>query len=138
LCLNYTFNWSVENQIEEQVYRTLPSDLTGVGHFVAHCFFDVGGGKLGNGIGRLIMQYYGGFDDSKSPFALRGPPEFGKCPDNTQCCSDCRETRVRKSLLDCASCGRVRYCSRDCQKIDRKRHKVKCKIWTEEKKTKKS
>jgi hypothetical protein len=107
LCLNYTFNWSVANQIDEQVHRTLPSDLIGAGHFVAHCFFDVGGGELGNGIARLIMQYYGGFDASKSPFALRGRPEYGKLPDNAHRCCNCLEEKESKALRACASCDRV-------------------------------
>jgi hypothetical protein len=136
LCLNYIFNWSVANQIDEQVHRTLPSDLSNVGHFAAHCFFDVGGGELGNGIGRLIMQYYGGFDASKSPFALRGRPEYGKLPDNAQRCCNCLEEKESKALRACASCDRVCYCGKECQKADWKRHKGSCKLWSEEKKKK--
>jgi ankyrin repeat protein len=142
LCLNYVFNWSVENQVKAEVYRTLPSDLTGVGRFVASCFFDVAGGDFGNGIARLITQYCSGFDASKSPFAFRGQPEYGKLPDNYHRCSGCleRKKKGRKSkkpaLRDCASCGVVRYCGEECQKNDWERHKENCKLWTEEKEKK--
>jgi hypothetical protein len=41
-----------------------------------------------------------------------------------------------KALRSCASCGVVSYCGKECQKADWKRHKERCKIWTEEKKKK--
>jgi ankyrin repeat protein len=136
LCLHHTYNWSVENQVEEEVHRTLPPDLSKVGHFVASCFFDVAGGNYGNGIVRLIVQYYGGFDASKSQFALRGTPKYGKLPDNAHRCSNCLEKKESKALRACSSCGVVRYCGKECQKIDWKRHKASCKLWSEEKKKK--
>jgi hypothetical protein len=137
MCLHYTYNWSVENQVEDDAHRTLPSDLSKVGHFVAHCFFDAAGGEYGNGIARLITQYYGGFDASKSSFALRGMPAYGKLPDNAVRCSNCLEKKKEsKALLRCASCGFVRYCGRECQKTDWKRHKESCKLWSEENKKK--
>jgi ankyrin repeat protein len=129
LSVNYLYNWSVENQIEDQVHRTLPADLSGVGHFVAHCFFDVGGGRPDNGIARLITQYYGGFDESraKSPFALIGMPKHGKLPDTAARCSACRAQAVTgKKWLRC--CGKVGYCSKECQVVDWKKfgHKKSC------------
>lgn len=36
-----------------------------------------------------------------------------------------------KSMLLCAECKFAPYCSEDCQKADRERHKEKCKIWSE-------
>jgi hypothetical protein len=143
LALYRTYQWSLDNQVLTDARRTLPPDLSGVGKFICQCWFDVaGGGKdgsiasdtLGNGIGRLIMQYYGGFDASKSHFALRGKPEYGKVPDNAERCSNCLAVKEGKALLNCASCGVVRYCGRECQKTDWKRHKYNCKIWAEEKK----
>jgi ankyrin repeat protein len=143
LALYRTYKWSLDNQVLTDARRTLPPDLSGVGKFICQCWFDVaGGGKyesetsdtLGNGIGRLIMQFYGGFDTSKNHFALRGKPEYGKLPDNAARCSNCIEKMECKALNFCASCGVVRYCSKVCQKADWKRHKRNCKIWAEEKK----
>jgi hypothetical protein len=129
LSVNYLYNWSIENQIEDQVHRTLPADLSGVGHFVAHCFFDVGGGRPDNGIARLITQYYGGFDESraKSPFALIGMPAFGKLPDTAARCSNCLVDACKgKKWRHC--CGKVTYCSKECQLVDWKKggHKKRC------------
>jgi hypothetical protein len=135
LALYRVCKWSLANQVEAEVCRTLPRALTGVGTFICRCWFDCAGGgndinaaadTLGNGIGRLIMQFYGGFDASKSPFALRGKPEYGKCPDNAARCSGCLEKKESKSLRACASCGVVRYCGKDCQRTDWKRHKKSC------------
>jgi hypothetical protein len=146
LALYRTYQWSLANQVEDDARRTLPPALSGVGKFICQCWFDVaGGGKsidvasdtLGNGIGRLIMQFYGGFDASKSPYALRGQLEYGKVPDNAHRCGNCLEKKESKSFFNCSSCGRVRYCGRQCQKDDWKRHKESCKIWAEEKKKKK-
>jgi hypothetical protein len=146
LCLHRTYQWSLDNQVDDDARRTLPPALSDVGNFICQCWFDIaGGGKdgsiasdtLGNGIGRLIMQFFGGFDASKSPFALLGRPECGKVPDNAHRCSNCLEKKESKTLLNCASCGRVRYCGKVCQKADWKRHKCNCKIWTEENKKKK-
>jgi ankyrin repeat protein len=145
LVIYRTYKWSIANQIEDEARRTLPPDLSDVGKFICSCWFDCAGGgndmsntsdTIGNGIGRLIMQYYGGFNASKSPFALRGKPKYGKLPDNAARCSGCLEVKESKVLQCCASCGVVRYCGRECQKADWKRHKCNCKIWTEEKKKK--
>jgi hypothetical protein len=135
--LNSVYNWSVQNQDESEYYRTLPSDLTGAGYFVAHICFHVDGGYFANRICRLIVQYYGGFDASKSHFALRGMPEYGKLPDNAQRCSYCQKKKEESNvtvLRGCASCGVVHYCGQECQKADWKRHKESCKIWSEENK----
>jgi hypothetical protein len=117
----------------------LPPNLSGVGYFVAHCFFDVGGGVFGNGIARLICQFYGGFNESsaKSPFALVGMPEYGKLPDSAQHCSNCRsEVTAGKKYFCCGTavsckylrcCGKVGYCSKECQLADwRIGHKMSC------------
>jgi hypothetical protein len=124
LCLHHVFNWSVENQIEAQVHRTLPSALSGVGRFVAHCFFDVAGGELGNGIARLITEFYGGFDESKSPHALIGVPSYGNVADTVARCSWCIQQPIKNGLLKC--CGSTRYCSKPCQKAHFQSHKISC------------
>jgi hypothetical protein len=146
LALFRTYQWSLANQVEDDARRTLPPSLSKVGRFVCQCWFDcAGGGKdinaaadtLGNRIGRLIMQFYGGFDASKCPFALRGTPEYGKLPDKAHRCSGCLEAKKEsKDLRSCASCGKVRYRGTVCQKADWKRHKESCKKWSEEKKKK--
>jgi hypothetical protein len=123
LCANYLYNWSVENQDESEYYRSLPSDLTGVGYFVAHCLMHVDGGYFSNRICRLITQFYGGFDDSKSNFALIGMPELGKVPETRTRCSSC-EQHSKKEMLQC--CTRTRYCSTKCQKAHFKKHKKVC------------
>jgi hypothetical protein len=56
LSANRLYNWSIENQIEAQVHRTLPADLSSAGYLVSHCFFDIGGGRPDNGIARLITR----------------------------------------------------------------------------------
>ena len=87
-------------------HRTLPADLTPLGCFILRCWFDIAGGRGGgindenlnekpikaqdkadNGVGRLIMRFACGFDDTKSPFALIGMPSEGKVADtsNTRC-----------------------------------------------------
>jgi hypothetical protein len=152
LAIYRTYQWFLANQIKDDAHRTLPPDLSEVGKFICRCWFDcAGGGKddsiasasdtIGNGIGWLIMQYCAGFDASKSPFALREQPEYGKVPDNTRRCSNCLEKKKnnkkkKKALQYCANCGVVRYCSEECQVADWKRHEESCKIWSEEKKTK--
>jgi ankyrin repeat protein len=123
LCANYLYNWSVENQDESEYYRSLPSDLTGVGYFVAHCLMHVDGGYFSNRICRLITQFYGGFDESKSSFALIGMPELGKVPETRTRCSCC-EQHSKKELLQC--CSRTRYCSTKCQVAHFKKHKKVC------------
>jgi hypothetical protein len=146
LALHRTYQWSLANQVEDDSRRTLPPTLTAEGTFICRCWFDCAGcgndvnaaaDTLGNGVGRLIMQFYGGFNASKSPFALRGKPEYGKLPDNAHRCSGCLEAKESKALQYCASCGVTRYCGRECQKADWKRHKCNCKIWAEEKKKEK-
>ncbi len=112
--------------------RTLPKDLSELGKFVCHCWFDIGGGtnekkkKNVNGIGRLIMQFYGGFDSSggNNPHALIGMPREGKEAEVVKRCSNCIQV-MGKKILRC--CGNVTYCSKECQKKDWKsRHKGSC------------
>jgi hypothetical protein len=61
-------------------------------------------------------------------------PEYGKLPDNAHRCSNCLEKKESKALSFCASCGVVRYCGKECQKADWKRHKESCELWMEERK----
>jgi hypothetical protein len=130
LSTNRLLNWSVENQIEAQVYRTLPANLSSVGHFVTHCFFDVGGGILGNGIARLITQFYGGFDEGnvENPIVLFGMPAFGKNSLTLSRCSQC-DTQYSEAkgggMKLC--CGTVHYCIDDeCKKRAWKDHESIC------------
>jgi ankyrin repeat protein len=138
MCVSSVYKWSLLNQIEDEKYRTLPDDLPELGSFICKCWFDVAGGDNkvdddtpDNGIGRLIMSFYGGFDESraKSPFALIGMPEYGKLADTVARCSNCRaEGVVGKKWLRC--CGKVTYCSKVCQLADWKKksggHKKSC------------
>jgi hypothetical protein len=87
LSVNRVYQWSIINQIEVERYRTLPDDLSVLGKFIARCWFDVAGSDKNkadesdspdNGVGRLIMSFAFGFDDSKG--ALIGMPEYGKLP----------------------------------------------------------
>jgi hypothetical protein len=129
--LTRVYGWSLLNQIEDEKYRTLPDDLSSIGRFIAHCWFDVGGSdkrkidedKPDNGIARLVMSFAFGFNDSKSPFALIGMPEYGKLPDNANRCSCCIQS-IKKGMLRC--CASTRYCNVACQKAHRKKHKVVC------------
>jgi ankyrin repeat protein len=130
MCLTRVYGWSLINQIEEEKYRTLPDDLSGIGWFVAHCWFDVAGSdnkidedKPDNGIARLIMSFAFGFDDSKSSFALIGMPEYGKVPETRIRCRKCRQ-HSKKELLQC--CTDTHYCSKACKKAHRKSHKKSC------------
>jgi hypothetical protein len=131
LCLNYTYQWSLLNQKEEERYRTLPDDLSPLGCFIAHCWFNVAGNdkrkcdtdKPDNGIARLIMSFAAGFNESKSSFALIGMPECGKVPETRAICVACEQHSV-KELLQC--CNTTRYCSTACQKAHFKKHKKGC------------
>jgi hypothetical protein len=75
--------------IESERYRTLPDDLSPLGCFIAHCWFDVAGSdkrkcdtdNADNGIARLIMRFALDSHESKSSFALIGMPECGKIPE---------------------------------------------------------
>jgi hypothetical protein len=130
LCLSSVYKWSLLNQKEDERYRTLPDDLSVIGHCIAHCWFDVAGDdnkldslKPDNGIGRLIMSFAFGFNASKSPFALIGMPEYGKIPDTLTRCSCCVQP-IKKGLVQC--CRIARYCSTVCQKAHSKEHKLVC------------
>jgi ankyrin repeat protein len=66
LVIYRTYQWSIANQIDDEARRTLPPDLSDFGKFICLCWFDCAGGgndmsntadTIGNGIGRLIMQY---------------------------------------------------------------------------------
>jgi hypothetical protein len=107
MCANHLYNWSVENQIESEYYRTLPEGLSVLGRFIVHCFFDAAGGDIGNGIGRLIMHFYGGFNEGKSesPITLIGMPAFGKNDHSLPSCSYCN-----KEYCEASGGGVVRYC----------------------------
>ncbi len=48
------------------MHRTLPPYLTPLGSFILKCWFDIAGGGIDNGVGRLIMGFACGFNDSKS------------------------------------------------------------------------
>jgi hypothetical protein len=130
LCANYLYNWSVENQVEDQFHRTLPADLSSVGHFVAHCFFDVAGGDFGNGIARLITEYYGGFDEGtvKKPIKLIGMPAFGKSDHSLPSCSYCNTEYCEANgggVKLC--CEKVHYCrDGDCKKRAWRNHESIC------------
>jgi hypothetical protein len=89
--------WSLLNQIEDERYRTLPDDLPQLGRFICKCWFDVAGGvnkvdddQPDNGVGRLIMSFASGFDDSSGK--MIGMPAFGK---------------EHHSLPGCSCCGKV-------------------------------
>jgi hypothetical protein len=130
LCLSRVYGWSLRNQIEDERHRTLPDNVSSIGRFIAHCWFDVAGGdnkidvdKPDNGIARLIMSFAFGFNDSKSPFALIGMPECGKVPETRTRCSWCIQPK-EKGMLQC--CTGTRYCSVACQKAHFKKHKVVC------------
>ena len=126
------YSWSQQNQDESDALRTLPgmkTNLSSVGRFIARCWMHVDAGSFDNGISRLITQYYGGFESSKSPHALIGKTEFGKKWDGSTRCSNCiKVCKVNddgRNYLKC--CGRVGYCSKDCQKADFKsRQKETC------------
>jgi hypothetical protein len=123
MCVNSVYNWSVENQIEDERYRTLPGNLPKLGRFIAHCWFDVAGGEPDNGIGRLIMSFAFGFDNSKTSHALLGMPEYGKAPDKVIRCIKCFKHKD-KGMLRC--CPKISYCSAACQKVHFKKHKKNC------------
>ena len=120
------YSWSQLHQVETDALRTLPPNLSDLGRLIARCFMHVDGGSFDNGIARLITEYYGGYDASKSPHALIGMPEFGKVSDTKERCSHCiQQCKSGVRFLKC--CGRVGYCSKACQKADFKsRHKETC------------
>jgi ankyrin repeat protein len=123
LCVNRVYKWSLSNQIEDERCRTLPDDLSVLGRYIAHCWFDVAGGEPDNGIARLIMSFAFGFNDSKSSFALIGMPKEGKIPETRARCSYCEE-HSKKEMLQC--CTSTRYCSVACQRAHFKKHKKVC------------
>jgi hypothetical protein len=129
MCANYLYNWSVENQIESEYYRSLPSDLTGAGYFVAHCCFHVDGGYFANRICRLITQFYGGFNEGKvkHPIVLTGMPKFGKNDHTLPRCSHCDKEYSDASGGTKLCCGRVYYCrDGDCRRRDLRNHETSC------------
>ena len=121
------FSWSVSNQIESDAHRTLPSDsdMSSLGRFICRCWFDIGGGSISNGIGKLIVSFACGFNDSKSPFALQNMPREGKVADNRTRCFNCTQPIVDPTKpLRC--CGKVVYCSANCNKLNWRIHKPSC------------
>jgi ankyrin repeat protein len=75
MCLDRVFNWSLANQIESERLMTLPTDVSSVGLFVAHCCINVDASSVSNGIARLIMQFAFGFDQERK--RLVGMPREG-------------------------------------------------------------
>jgi hypothetical protein len=65
LSLDRVFNWSLANQIESEFYMTLPSDLSSIGRFLAHCWLHVDASGVDNGIARLLMQFAFGFNSDR-------------------------------------------------------------------------
>jgi hypothetical protein len=59
MCISRIYNWSLVNQIETDRLRTWPGpdELSELGRFICHCWFDVAGGEPDNGVGRLIMEF---------------------------------------------------------------------------------
>jgi ankyrin repeat protein len=57
-CLTHIFNWSLVNQDETERLRTWPADLSEEGKLICRAWFDVAGGYIDNGIGRLILSFY--------------------------------------------------------------------------------
>jgi hypothetical protein len=106
-------DWSVANQVESEYYRTLPSDLTALARFLARCCLHVDASGADNGIARLIITYFGGFDDSSS-VRLLGMPAFGKNDASLPRCSYCDKeySEAPGGLKLC--CESVYYC-RDAQ-----------------------
>jgi len=47
---------------------------------------------------------------------------------NTTPCCNLESCRVTVGLMKCSACKKVWYCSKECQKKDRKRHKVECRV----------
>ena len=133
--------WSKANQIESDLYRTLPDDLSKLGKFICHCWFDVAGGSndeakergegggnystLGNGVGRLILEFSGGFTTRGNHHALIGLPKEGKQAETAVCCSNCIQV-INGTANPLRCCGCVRYCGDKCQKKDWKKHKTNC------------
>jgi hypothetical protein len=130
LSANRLYNWSIENQIEAQVHRTLPADLSSAGYLVSHCFFDIGGGRPDNGIARLITQFYGGFNEgkAKNPIALIGMPVFGKNTLTLPRCSYCDKEYCEASGGGVELCCKsVYYCRHgDCKKLHLPQHEALC------------
>jgi hypothetical protein len=59
MCISRMYKWSLINQIETDRLRTWPGpdELSELGRFICHCWFDVAGGEPDNGVGRLIMEF---------------------------------------------------------------------------------
>jgi ankyrin repeat protein len=56
-CLTHLFNWSLVNQDETERLRTWPADLSDEGKLICRVWFDVAGGYIDNGIGRIILFF---------------------------------------------------------------------------------
>jgi ankyrin repeat protein len=123
MIISRVYAWSLANQIESDVYRTFPSDVSPLGLFILKCWFDAAGGGIGNGVGRIIMSFACGFNSSKSPFALIGMPCEGKVADNRTRCYNCIQPIATKPFV---CCGNVVYCSTNCHKLNWRNHKSAC------------
>jgi hypothetical protein len=135
MCLSRVYGWSLLNQIEADARRTLPDDLSVLGRFICKCWFDVAGGvnnmdndKPDNGVGRLIMSFASGFNDSKSPFALIGMPAFGKGDLSLPSCSYCHKEYCEASGGGVELCCENVYHCRDgnCKKLHLPSHEAIC------------
>jgi ankyrin repeat protein len=135
MCVSRVYAWSLSNQIEDVKYRTLPDDLPQLGCFICKCWFDVAGGgnkddKPDNGVGRLIMQFYGGFNEGKaeSPIKLIGMPAFGKNDHSLPSCSYCHKEYCEASGGGVELCCENVYYCRDgnCKKFHLPSHQAIC------------
>ena len=63
-----------------------------------------------------------------SPFEVR--EEAVTVCANSDCPTRFRDMLEKPTLTLCSACRIVKYCSRECQKVDRKRHKKMCKLAT--------
>lgn len=58
------------------------------------------------------------------PYERQNKTEDGKSSELLDCCSVCAK---KADLKTCKECHKIRYCSRDCQRVDWKTHKTNCK-----------
>jgi hypothetical protein len=118
------YDWFEANQVASEFHRTLPPDFTSLGRFIAHCCINVDASGADNGIARLIISYFGGFNDSS--VRMNGMPVHGKDDDSLPGCSYCAKDHSEANgggVKLC--CGNLYYCCRgddECRKNGLKRH----------------
>jgi hypothetical protein len=125
LCIARVYNWSLANQVESEVRRTLPDDMSGLARFLSHCCLHVDGSAVDNGIARHIITYFGGFDDRAGK--MIGMPAYGKNDYSLPRCEFCDKeySEVNGGLKHC--CGNVYYCyCRACRRRDLRNHEASC------------